>query len=86
MGTIPPGDAPTVVDLRVVARSVREETVYTFALISFARRILRGRKVPRDIRRALAAAERAAQVAREEAQRLDEIAHVAIDDPNRPRG
>ena len=38
---------------------------------------MRGRRVPRDVRRAMASAERAAERAREQARALDELLAVA---------
>lgn len=73
---VPVVDLRSVVDLRTLASDLREEAVFTLATVQFARRAMRGRKVPRDIRRAMANAERAAQRAREQARQLDDLLAV----------
>jgi len=70
-------DHRSVVDLRTLAAELREEAVFTLATVQWARRAMRGRKVPRDIRRAMAHAEHAAERAREQARALDELLTAA---------
>jgi hypothetical protein len=72
-----PTDDDRVFDLATAAAALREECVFTRAMVSYARRAIRGQRISRRLRRVLADVERAAERAQAHARLLDEMIAIA---------